>query len=83
MKWQTGRRSENVEDRRGMRAGGVEEALNAAPAIGDDRPQREAQGHVVPESLTYGTSTQRVRWFERGLRSGDLESCNTFEARRP
>jgi len=64
-----------------LEQGDVEEALNAATAIGDDRLQHEAQGYVVPESFTHGTSTQRVRWFERGLRSGDLQSCNTFEAR--
>jgi len=64
-----------------LEQGDVEEALNAATAIGDDRLQREAQGYVVPESFTHGSSAQRVRWFERGLQSGEIQSCNTFEAR--
>ncbi|HMM74803.1 MAG TPA: neutral zinc metallopeptidase [Gammaproteobacteria bacterium] len=64
-----------------LEQGDVEEALNAATAIGDDRLQREAQGYVVPESFTHGSSAQRVRWFKRGLDSGDFEACNTFEAR--
>lgn len=62
-------------------AGDIEEALNAATAIGDDRLQRQAQGYVVPESFTHGSSAQRVRWFSRGFDSGEFDSCNTFEAR--
>jgi len=58
--------------------GDIEEALAAATAIGDDRLQREAQGYVVPESFTHGTSRQRVEWFKRGIESGDFDSCNTF-----
>lgn len=61
--------------------GDVEEALAAASAIGDDRLQREAQGHVVPESFTHGTSEQRVRWFRRGLDTGDVNQCDTFNTR--
>jgi predicted metalloprotease len=53
-------------------SGDVEEALNAANAIGDDTLQRQAQGHVVPDSFTHGTSEQRIRWFRRGLESGDV-----------
>ncbi len=61
-----------------LEQGDVEEALNAASAIGDDRLQKKARGYVVPESFTHGTSRQRVRWFRQGIESGDLESCNTF-----
>jgi predicted metalloprotease len=56
------------------------EALTAASAIGDDRLQRSAQGYVVPESFTHGTSAQRRNWFQRGFDSGDPESCDTFAA---
>ncbi len=119
MRWTNGRRSENIEDRRGgglgvpMVAGGgilsmrhelqadclagvwahhaqetrqileqgdLEEALGAAAAVGDDRLQRQAQGRVVPDSFTHGTSAQRVRWFRRGFDAGDLERCDTFRA---
>ncbi len=62
--------------------GDVETALNAASAIGDDALQRQAQGQVVPDSFTHGTSAQRVRWFRRGIESGRLASCNTFETRQ-
>lgn len=64
-----------------LEAGDVEEALNAASAIGDDRLQSQAKGYVVPESFTHGTSAQRVEWFERGIRSGDPDQCNTFSSR--
>lgn len=60
--------------------GDIEEALNAASAIGDDRLQREAQGQVVPESFTHGTSAQRARWFRNGYESGDIQRCDTFGA---
>ena len=59
--------------------GDLEEALNAANAIGDDRLQKQ-RGRVVPESFTYGSSEQRVRWFKRGIASGDPKSCDTFSA---
>jgi hypothetical protein len=58
--------------------GDLEEALQAATAIGDDRLQREAGGQVVPDSFTHGTSAQRVKWFKAGFESGDLDVCNTF-----
>ena len=58
----------------------VEEALNAATAIGDDRLQKQSQGYVVPDTFTHGTSAQRVRWFERGFKSGDIRQCDTFSA---
>jgi predicted metalloprotease len=58
--------------------GDAEEGLRAAAAIGDDRLQREAQGRVVPESFTHGSSEQRQRWLMRGLQTGDLRQCDTF-----
>ncbi len=67
-------------ERHVLEKGDIEEALNAATQIGDDRLQKQAQGYVVPESFTHGTSKQRMRWFAEGLRSGKLSSCNTFKA---
>jgi uncharacterized protein len=64
-----------------LEVGDVEEALRAASAIGDDRIQRESQGYVVPDSFTHGTSEQRMRWFRRGLETGDLRQGDTFGAR--
>ena len=66
-----------------LEQGDVEEALNAAAAIGDDTLQRKSQGTVVPESFTHGSSAQRVSWFKRGMASGDLRQCNTFDGERP
>lgn len=63
--------------------GDLEEALQAATAIGDDRLQREAGGQVVPDSFTHGTSAQRVKWFKAGFDSGDIRSCDTFAAAAP
>ena len=63
-----------------LEAGDIEEALTAASAIGDDRLQRQATGHVSPDSFTHGSSEQRVRWFRQGVESGSLESCDTFAA---
>jgi predicted metalloprotease len=60
--------------------GDVEEALNAANAIGDDRLQQQSRGQVVPDSFTHGSSAQRVRWFSSGFRSGQLSSCDTFSS---
>jgi hypothetical protein len=61
-----------------LEAGDIEEALNAASAIGDDRLQRENDGYVVPETFTHGTSKQRVEWFRRGIERGDIAGCDTF-----
>jgi len=63
-----------------LEEGDVEEGLQAAAAIGDDRLQRQTQGRVAPESFTHGTSTQRTRWFTRGLESGAVRQCDTFAA---
>ncbi len=65
-----------------LEAGDVEEGLGAAAAIGDDRLQQQGQGYVAPESFTHGTSEQRVRWFKRGLDSGELKACDTFTPAR-
>jgi predicted metalloprotease len=61
-----------------LEQGDIEEGLNAAQAIGDDRLQKRAQGYVVPDSFTHGSSAQRMEWFRRGLQSGDPRQCNTF-----
>jgi hypothetical protein len=62
-----------------LHPGDAEEGLRAAAAIGDDRIQRQTQGRVAPESFTHGSSEQRVEWLRRGLESGQLEACQTFE----
>lgn len=61
-----------------LEAGDVEEAINAANKIGDDAIQRKTQGYVVPDAFNHGTSEQRAFWFKRGLESGRIESCDTF-----
>ena len=61
--------------------GDLEEGLNAAAAIGDDRLQKQTQGTVVPESFTHGSSAQRVRWFKRGMDTGRMADCDTFGTR--
>jgi uncharacterized protein len=61
-----------------LQEGDVESALNAASQIGDDNLQKQAQGRVVPDSFTHGTSAQRVKWFTAGFKSGDMGACNTF-----
>ncbi len=63
-----------------LESGDLEEALNAASAIGDDKMQRRATGRVRPDGFTHGTSAQRQRWFRRGVESGRLEDCDTFRA---
>lgn len=61
--------------------GDVDEALRAATAIGDDTLQKQAKGYAVPDSFTHGSSEQRVRWFKRGMASGQVKDCNTFQAK--
>jgi uncharacterized protein len=63
-----------------LQQGDVEEALNAASQIGDDRLQKKSQGYAVPESFTHGTSEQRVRWFKTGMAAKALKDCDTFSA---
>jgi uncharacterized protein len=74
------RRSQQAQGWR-LDPGDIEQALNAASQIGDDKLQRQARGRVVPESFTHGTSAQRVSWFKRGVDSGSVDACNTFEGR--
>jgi hypothetical protein len=69
-----------AQSRQLLEAGDVEEGLRAASAIGDDRLQKQAQGYVVPDAFTHGSSEQRVRWFRRGLEAGTPEACDTFAA---
>jgi uncharacterized protein len=68
------------QDRKILEPGDVEEGLNAAAQIGDDMMQKRAQGYVVPEGFTHGSAEQRVRWFRRGIDSGDLKQCDTFSS---
>ena len=65
-----------------LEAGDVQEGLNAASAIGDDRLQHMSQGRVVPDAFTHGSSEQRVHWFRQGMQAGTLEACETFAARQ-
>ena len=60
--------------------GDIDEALNAASQIGDDRLQQQSRGYVTPDSFTHGSSTQRVRWFQRGYQTGKVANCDTFNA---
>jgi len=70
-----GHRADNMQQIR--EAGDIDQALTAAAVIGDDRLQRQTQGRVAPESFTHGTSSQRVRWFKRGMSRGDLRRCDS------
>jgi len=65
-----------------LEAGDIEEGLNAASAVGDDRIQKRTRGYVVPDGFTHGSSEQRVGWFKRGLEQGSFQACNTFNADR-
>ena len=73
-----GYRAEHIGHR--LEPGEVEQALRAASAIGDDTLQKQAHGYAVPDSFTHGSAEQRVRWFERGMQSGDPRQCNTFKS---
>jgi predicted metalloprotease len=64
-----------------LEAGDIEEGLNAASAIGDDRLQKQSQGYVSPDSFTHGSSEQRVKWFKIGFEHGDLKQCDTFSVK--
>lgn len=66
-----------------LEEGDIEEALNAASSIGDDRLQSRTKGYVVPEAFTHGSSAQRARWFKRGIQTGDPAQCNTFAVSNP
>ena len=66
-----------------LEQGDIEKGLAAAAAIGDDRLQRQSRGYVVPDAFTHGSSAQRVRWFKRGLETGGVRQCDTFNAREP
>jgi predicted metalloprotease len=65
-----------------LEQGDIEEAIRAAEAIGDDRLQKQSQGRVVPDSFTHGSSEQRMRWLTTGLKSGQVQACDTFRAAR-
>ncbi|HEY8290761.1 MAG TPA: neutral zinc metallopeptidase [Acetobacteraceae bacterium] len=65
-----------------LEQGDIQEGINAAAAIGDDRLQQQSRGYVVPDSFTHGSSAQRVRWFTRGVQSGDIAQCDTQHARQ-
>ncbi|HWL30164.1 MAG TPA: neutral zinc metallopeptidase [Burkholderiaceae bacterium] len=71
---------QSASERNTLEQGDIEEGLNAASAIGDDRLQRRTQGRIVPDSFTHGTSQQRTQWFSRGFKSGDTAQCDTFNA---
>lgn len=70
----------HVQGKGYLESGDIEEAMNAASAVGDDRIQKQTQGYVVPDSFTHGTSEQRVRWFRKGLENGTIEGGDTFSA---
>jgi predicted metalloprotease len=70
----------STQERGLLESGDVESALGAAAAVGDDRLQKMSTGHVSPETFTHGSSTQRMSWFRRGLDSGSIAGCNTFDS---
>jgi predicted metalloprotease len=72
----------NAKQENRIEVGDVQEAMTAAAAIGDDALQKKAQGYAVPDSFTHGTSEQRMRWFNQGLKTGDIQQCDTFNTAR-
>lgn len=72
-----------AQDENRIEPGDVQEAMDAAAAIGDDALQKRAQGYVVPDSFTHGSSEQRMRWFNKGMRTGDIQQCDTFKVATP
>ena len=71
--------AKTTQQRNLLEAGDVESAMGAAAAVGDDRLQRMATGHVSPETFTHGSSDQRMQWFQRGMSGGTIDSCDTFQ----
>jgi predicted metalloprotease len=71
----------HAKDMNVLEAGDLEEAINAASAVGDDTLQKKSQGHVMPESFTHGTSEQRMRWFNKGFQSGTIDGGDTFHTK--
>lgn len=67
------------DNQKELEVGDIEEALSAANAVGDDAIQSKMQGHIVPDSFTHGTSEQRMYWFKKGFKTGDIKQGNTFE----
>jgi len=71
----------STQQRSILEAGDVDEALNAAASVGDDRIQKQTTGRVNPETWTHGSAAERSRWFKAGFDSGKIESCDTFNSR--
>ena len=71
--------AKSTQQRNLLESGDVESAMGAAAAVGDDRLQKMATGHVSPETFTHGSSEQRMQWFQRGMSGGTVDSCNTFQ----
>src|ERR1041384_3858139 len=68
----------NAQKQGRVETGDAEEAIRAAGAVGDDMIQKRTQGYVVPDSFTHGSAQQRIEWFSRGMRTGDMRQCQTF-----